>query len=221
MDSLREALQFCELGDLGFEGDIFTWRNHSKDLSSYICERLDRATANDRWREKFPDFTVVNGAPRHSDHRPVIVWTQGADRSWKGGDRGFRFEARWLQEEGCEDVIREAWEQSWGRRDGGVAHALREVAGKLRTWDREVVGAVEGRLKKAKAELERCMAARVSQEKIEEEARLRCVVDELEEKKNTMWKQRAHVWWLLDGDRNTRFYHTVASARKKRTVLRS
>ena len=42
----REALQICGLGDIGFEGDIFTWRNHSKELRTYICKRLDRATSN-------------------------------------------------------------------------------------------------------------------------------------------------------------------------------
>ena len=59
------------------------------------------------------------------------------------------------------------------------------------------------------------MRSSVSLEKIVEEARLRCLVEELEEKKNTMWKQRAHVWWLVDGDQNTRYFHLVASGRMK------
>lgn len=70
----------CELCDIGFEGDKFTWRNHSKQLDHYIYERLDRSTANAKWCEMFPEFSVFNGAPRHSDHRPVIVNTQGGDR---------------------------------------------------------------------------------------------------------------------------------------------
>lgn len=41
MDNFREALVQCELCDIGFEGDKFTWRNHSKVLDNYICERLD------------------------------------------------------------------------------------------------------------------------------------------------------------------------------------
>jgi hypothetical protein len=46
MDSFRDALQVCELVDLGFEGDPFTWRNQSRNADTYVCERLDRATAN-------------------------------------------------------------------------------------------------------------------------------------------------------------------------------
>jgi hypothetical protein len=32
MDSFRDALQVCELADLGFEGDPFTWRNQCKEM---------------------------------------------------------------------------------------------------------------------------------------------------------------------------------------------
>ncbi|KAK1619807.1 hypothetical protein QYE76_025324 [Lolium multiflorum] len=42
MDKFRSALEFCELEDLGFVGDLFTWRNHSHRADSYIKERLDR-----------------------------------------------------------------------------------------------------------------------------------------------------------------------------------
>lgn len=75
MDRFREALEFCELRDLGFEGDIFTWRNHNHNANEYIRERLDRAVANDQWRMHFPGVRVINGDPRHSDHRPVIIMT--------------------------------------------------------------------------------------------------------------------------------------------------
>lgn len=112
LDGFRDALIQCGLRDIGFEGDMFTWRNHSKELRTYICERLDRAVANDEWCDMFPDTVVVNGEPRHSDHRPVIVHLEGVDSEWKRGDRNFRFKARWLQEEGCEEVMAEAWESS-------------------------------------------------------------------------------------------------------------
>lgn len=82
LDGFWEALQTCELGDIGFEGDIFTWRNHSKELRTYICERLDRATSNAEWCEQFLEYTVINGLPIHSDHQPIILNTEALDREW-------------------------------------------------------------------------------------------------------------------------------------------
>ncbi|XP_073360394.1 uncharacterized protein [Aegilops tauschii subsp. strangulata] len=171
MDRFREALEACELCDIGYEGDKYTWRNHNKDIDSYIRERLDRATANALWCEWFPEFTVINGAPRHSDHRPVIVSTQGGGRRMAGGDRGFRFEAWWLKEEGCSAEVQGAWEQGCREGSGDVASAMRCVAGRMRKWGKEVAGELESRLRKARRSLESCMRAPVSEEKIREEAR--------------------------------------------------
>lgn len=46
MDHFREALEACDLQDLGFYGDVFTWRNHSHRVEGYIRELLDRAVGN-------------------------------------------------------------------------------------------------------------------------------------------------------------------------------
>ncbi|KAE8793690.1 Threonine dehydratase [Hordeum vulgare] len=71
MENFRVALERCDLSDIGFMRDNFTWRKHSRVLDNYICERLDRATANTTWCEMFPDFVVLNGDPHHSDHRVI------------------------------------------------------------------------------------------------------------------------------------------------------
>jgi hypothetical protein len=66
---------------------------------NYIRERLDRAVANDEWRIHFPGTRVINGDPRHSEHRPVIIVTEPVLRGgMRARSRDFRFEAAWL---GC------------------------------------------------------------------------------------------------------------------------
>uniref|UniRef100_A0A453RSW6 Endonuclease/exonuclease/phosphatase domain-containing protein n=1 Tax=Aegilops tauschii subsp. strangulata TaxID=200361 RepID=A0A453RSW6_AEGTS len=215
MDNFRASFVNCALCDIGYEGDKFTRRNHNKEYDTYICERLDRATANAKWCELFPEFSVLNGNPRHSDHRPVIVDTEGDKKARPSGDRGFRFEAWWLQEEGCSEEIQGEWEESWMNGGGGVAGAMEEVAGRMKKWNKEVVGELECRLKKGRAGLERCMKQPVSEHKVREEARLRCVVRDMEEKKYTKAKQRTHITWLKHGNRNTRYFMVFASARKK------
>ncbi|XP_073363111.1 uncharacterized protein [Aegilops tauschii subsp. strangulata] len=59
------------------------------------------------------------------------------------------------------------------------------------------------------------MCAPVSENKIREDARLRRVVEELEEKKNIKALQRSHVSWLRDGNRSTQYFMAVANVRRK------
>jgi hypothetical protein len=50
------ALEVCELHDLRFTGDVFTWRNKQMKGDTHVRERLDRAVANAEWRGIFPCF---------------------------------------------------------------------------------------------------------------------------------------------------------------------
>jgi hypothetical protein len=38
MECFRDTLEDCRLQDLGFVGDLFTWRNHLHCAKSYIKE---------------------------------------------------------------------------------------------------------------------------------------------------------------------------------------
>lgn len=40
------------------------------------------------------------------------------------------------------------------------------------------------------------------------------------EKKEIFWRQRAKQFWLRDGDKNTRFFHKYASARKEQNMIK-
>lgn len=216
MDRFKGALEDCELGDLGFSGDVFTWRNKHLNDKDYIRERLDRAVSNDAWRCRFPLVHVRNGDPYHSDHRPVIITT---DRKEQGdrreGPKLFRFEASWLEEEHCREVVQEAWERTRSGEIGKVADVLQGVASSLQNWSTNVLGDLEKRLKSAKKELEKCRRRMICKESVGREAVLSFKVDRIEEQIDIYWRQRAHVNWLEKGDRDTSFFHRACSERKK------
>jgi exonuclease III len=109
MEKFRQALEDCELHNLGFVGDAFTWRNHHHCAASYMRERLDRAVANGAWRSLFPLVQVINREPRHSDHRPIIVDVGEREdgRSYKPMEILHKFEACWLEEDECMTRVQE------------------------------------------------------------------------------------------------------------------
>jgi hypothetical protein len=145
MDNFRIALEECELHDLGFAADMFTWRNNCHNAEGYNRERLDRGVANKEWQEMFPDARVVNGDLRQSDHRPVIITIEprGGGRSREGGQHCFRFEAAWLEEEMCPEVVESAWKEAMGSGRTAVLDALKVVAGGLGHWSRNILGDLE------------------------------------------------------------------------------
>ena len=45
-------------------------------------------------------------------------------------------------------------------------------------------------------------------------------INSLMYKEAQLWRQRSKIEWLRDGDRNTRFYHSKASQRRRRNYIK-
>jgi hypothetical protein len=195
MDRFRDALNFCNLNDLGFEGDIFTWRNNNFRVDGYIRERLDRDVANPIWCARFPCYKVVNGNPEHSDHRPIMVETGEVARSrWCGsGEVNKRFEARWLLEEDCDTIVTNAWNLAKQRGHKQVSELITSVSKELHTWSKDILGDLQKRIDKLKEELEAYRKSGISEHKVRKEQVARLKLHRLEEQWDLYSRQRAHV----------------------------
>jgi hypothetical protein len=68
----KETVWGCGLGDLGYKGPKFTWRN-KRAPAEFVKEHLDKALANKGWCSKFPDFTVEVLAACSSYHNPLWI----------------------------------------------------------------------------------------------------------------------------------------------------
>jgi hypothetical protein len=104
MQAFRDALSNCNLHDLGFLGDPFTWHR------GWIHERLDRVVADHEWLLMHPDATLTHFDCMKSDHRLILLETDwlNVPPSASGPKR---FEAKWLKEEDFRDVVANAWTQ--------------------------------------------------------------------------------------------------------------
>ena len=76
----------------------------------------------------FPCVAVHNGDPYHSNHRLVIIMTEKSDRRRRAvGEKQFAFEASWLLEDHCREVVNEVWES-------GARFSLSEIKIYRRSW---------------------------------------------------------------------------------------
>ena len=140
---LKELLFELNAMDLGYSRNKFTWARGKWGKAS-IKRRLDRGVANISWRLAYPRATITHLGAIKSDHAPILLDTNPSDSFVH---RPFRFEAVWLRDDRCSDVIEEAWK---GKVSGSEFLKLykkqaptREA---LRKWNKEVFGRCQNRI---------------------------------------------------------------------------
>jgi hypothetical protein len=214
--AFRNALNSCNLEDLGYEGDIFTWRRGK------IRERLDRAVCDPRWAAMFPMAAVVNEDFGKSDHRPVLVDTERVlGLNVPRGQPTLRFEARWLCESSVETIIQTAWDRAkLLHAETSLCDHTKAVHEELHRWDRNILKGPRKRLRELQSELNQILSGPLTDDAITKQREVQLQIEELLEQEELYWVQRGRVNWLKYGDQNTAFFHRSASARRKRNFIR-
>ena len=95
----------------------------------------------------------------NSDHRPICLDTEYlAGVAAQRRRSGRKFEARWLEEELVEEVVRTAWQKAVVRGlCPSASEKLAAVHKELHQWDRKVLKGPRARLKTTHQELEALM----------------------------------------------------------------
>lgn len=103
-----DCINYCNLVDLGYKGNKYTWTNKRK-LGSNILEWLDRLLANYDWLNLFSE-TLVRHLPRtHSDHSPLLLTLQSS-RVTKSPI--FYLETMWTAHLDFIIILRDSWHPS-------------------------------------------------------------------------------------------------------------
>ncbi|KAL9689836.1 hypothetical protein QQ045_010227 [Rhodiola kirilowii] len=106
MRNFKECLVDCGLSDLNYKGDPFTYTNRRKGEQE-VRARLDRAVANQKWRELFPQAVVKHGFSYTSDHLPIILYLEEEIRDRHS--RMPKFEPMWIRHEQFKETVSQAW----------------------------------------------------------------------------------------------------------------
>ncbi|KAI3840817.1 hypothetical protein MKW92_034803, partial [Papaver armeniacum] len=83
---IQEWLLQTDLLDVTFSGYPYTWSNH-RQATQQVQAKLDKAMANSKWHDIFQSAKVYSLTAFGSDHSPIILHTNPADRELKKPSR--------------------------------------------------------------------------------------------------------------------------------------
>ena len=219
MQGFRDALDFCGFMDLGFTGLEFTW--HSRRHGHLVWERLDSGVANYDWLSKFPAATVRHLHCYSSDHRPISISLNPNNEAQRWSRRPFRFEEMWLANSGCSDTMLRAWQaDQQGTPMFKVTKKLKKCKKMLKSWSKEHFGSFKSQIAKKKELLWKAGELAAKGGEYEPVVTLRRDLNVLLDKESRMWRQRARTQSLAKGDKNTKYFHAVATQRKRKKFIK-
>ncbi|KAL0355668.1 UNVERIFIED_CONTAM: LINE-1 retrotransposable element O protein [Sesamum radiatum] len=215
MRNFREALSDCDLHDLGYSGEDFTWCNR-QEIPNTISIRLDRACGDSRWKALFPTASVENLSSIYSDHLPILINPAPTSGQKSIGGKVFRFEASWLQSEDCPHVVETSWQSI---RSGNVQKTfidkLNSSRAALSSWGRNSFKERRHRIEVLEKILTKIRSRPLTGEVKNKEDKVRRELEGLLLEDEVYWRQRGKIQWLKGGDKNTSFFHRAASNRKR------
>ena len=130
----------------------------------------------------------------------------------------FRFEKAWVKDEGYEDAIANAWSVSFnGSIMFQVCNKIKECRKKLLAWSKNSLCSLGKKIEEKRNRLQVLEENNRDASWVECEA-LRHEINILIEKEEIYWKQRSRISWLRESDRNTKYFHAKAFARRKKNL---
>ncbi|XP_060968323.1 uncharacterized protein LOC115710989 [Cannabis sativa] len=223
IEAFRNTLDHCHLQDLPYEGDRFTWVKNRKAVTT-IKERLDWVFTNHLWSSIFEVPTVSHLDFFSSDHRAIATTVTSLHSTAAPPQKHsrFRFEKLWLADPESKEIISSCWSDvSHPDSITNITQKLECCAKSLQQWHIRKYGHMKKRIDEAQSTV--TTLNNISNHSPTTAASLKTsesILDDLLEQEEMYWQQRSRIDWLQLGDRNTKFFHSKASARKANNKIK-
>ncbi|KAH9678676.1 reverse transcriptase domain-containing protein [Citrus sinensis] len=212
LHGFQKAVSDVGLFNLGMSGYQFTWER-SWGSEDWVENRLDRALASNSWIHLFSKAKVISLETSCSDHLSIFLDPVPMERTPRS--KKFRFENSWLRESDCFEVVKDRWASSIGVP---IQNKIGSCGSALLRWGNHLTQDFRVRILECKRKMALFRGNRDSAS-VDSFIEARKHYNELLHSHEIFWKQRAKSIWLKEGDMNSRYFHVMASTRKKQNVI--
>ena len=125
----------------------------------------------------------------------------------------------WLSHPSFSDIMQDAW-----ANPSSLSHAVSKFTDKAKVWNRNVFGNLLHRKKRTLARLRGVQIAFSNNPKnflIHLKQELCTKLTKVLKLEEEFWAMKSQITWLVEGDKNTAFYHTSALVRQSRNRINS
>ncbi|XP_074313403.1 uncharacterized protein LOC141648573 [Silene latifolia] len=216
MNNFRDAVDEAGIRDIPMEGYEFTFDNGQVGEDNRQS-RIDRAMANEAWFELYPYARLLHLNREWSDHCPIKVIEDRRVGHDGRGDKLFRFEHIWGG--GGRMGVRRLYGVGGTMGGGDFTESLARCARELLEWKGVSIGKILKCLAKKRERLKELNEGDRSARRVQERKKVVLEIASLLRQEEKFWRQRSRAIWLRDGDRNSKFFHRVASERKQKNFI--
>ncbi|XP_078152948.1 uncharacterized protein LOC144548131 [Carex rostrata] len=213
----RTIVEGLQLQDLRLQGRAYTWSNEQENP---IFARLDRFLISTTWSQTFPNSVQTAIPNTASDHCPLICQVQTKFPT----SNIFRLENSWLKREEFKELVN----QQWGSIQ--TAATTRDLSVKIMALRKAIIHWKKMHAEEQKFQSDLCKNCLHWLAQQSERRRLTNVekllknillqryttICHTEEEK---WFQRAKRAWVSKGDKNSKYFHLLASKRKRANLI--
>ncbi|XP_071699116.1 uncharacterized protein [Rutidosis leptorrhynchoides] len=184
--------------------------------------KLDRFLVTENFINLWDDLSVIALDRRLSDHCPLVL----RDKIIDFGPKPFKVFDEWFNCDDVGDIILGAWKESvrGSRKDCNFRDKLKNVKSALKTWSKNTFGKLDCdivELKKEAREWEiKAETNQISSDEREIWLECRRKWIEKEKVKSNMLKQKARVRWIIEGDENSKYFHSSIRRKNNKCNIR-